>query len=203
MFKKLASDVMGLSDIGTIVPPEQYGSVDSDDYVLHEDGEKIFFLIRSKSDEYCFTNQALIHLDGNSAMDKRRMLKRYTYKDNHISHVRLETAGNIDRDVEIKFELGNNSYSIDVDKNQIEKLKDLYKALIKIGSIQDENNRLLSLANESILTTSETLRGSSRSNASHEEFTAINEYSFNWRKEAFDKYLRSDFGDVFLLFINN
>ena len=37
---------------------------------MHEDGEKIYFLIKSKSDEYCFTNKGLLHLDGTSATSK-------------------------------------------------------------------------------------------------------------------------------------
>lgn len=116
MFKKLASDALGLSDIGKIIDPADYGSVDSDDYIFNEDEEKFFFLIKSKSDEYCFTNQAFIHLDGTSALNKKRMLKRYSYKSYYFSNVRLETAGNIDLDVEIKFSLGDKSFSIDVDK---------------------------------------------------------------------------------------
>ena len=46
MFKKVASDVLGLSDIGKIIEPKDYDKVASDDYVLHEDGEKIYFLIK-------------------------------------------------------------------------------------------------------------------------------------------------------------
>ena len=52
----MASEALGLSDIGVIVEPKDFGSVDADDYLFHEDGEKIFFLIKSKKDEYCFTN---------------------------------------------------------------------------------------------------------------------------------------------------
>jgi len=37
-------------------------------------GEKIFFLIKSKTDEYCFTNDALLHLDGDTAFRKKRLL---------------------------------------------------------------------------------------------------------------------------------
>ena len=44
----------------------------------------------------------------------------------------LETAGTIDRDVEIKFQLGGTAYSIDIEKTQIEKVH-LYKALFSIG----------------------------------------------------------------------
>ena len=42
MFKKLASEALGLSDIGSIIQPKDFGSVDADDYLFHEDGEKIF-----------------------------------------------------------------------------------------------------------------------------------------------------------------
>ena len=59
MFKRIASDALGLSDIGIIVKPEDYDKVESDDFILHEEKETIFFLIKSKSDEYCFTNKAL------------------------------------------------------------------------------------------------------------------------------------------------
>ncbi len=49
-----------------------------------------------------------------------------------ISNVTLETAGKLDMDVEIKFRLGDAQFDIDVQKDQIEKLKDLYKALLRI-----------------------------------------------------------------------
>ena len=48
MFKKAASDLLGLSDIGSIIGPEDYDKVDSDDYIMSEEDEKIYFLIKSK-----------------------------------------------------------------------------------------------------------------------------------------------------------
>ncbi|WP_457417672.1 PH domain-containing protein [Roseateles sp. P5_E7] len=77
MFKKLASEALGLSDIGVIVPAADFGKVDADDYLFSEDGEKIFFLTKSKKDEYCFTNLALVHVDGDSAASSKRVIKRY------------------------------------------------------------------------------------------------------------------------------
>ena len=77
MLKKLASDALGLSDIGKIINPNNYDKVDADDFIMHEDGEQIFFLIKSKTDEYCFTNLALIHVDGTSAVSKKRLVKRF------------------------------------------------------------------------------------------------------------------------------
>ena len=60
----------------------------------------------TKSDEYCFTNLALIHIDGENAVSSKRVMKRYPYNQHGISKVLLETAGKIDLDVEIKFHLG-------------------------------------------------------------------------------------------------
>lgn len=74
MFKNFASDALGLSDIGKIIPPSQFNQTDIDDYIFHEDNERIYFVIKSKMDEYCFTNTAFIHLDGQSATSKKRML---------------------------------------------------------------------------------------------------------------------------------
>ncbi|WP_164072533.1 PH domain-containing protein, partial [Poseidonibacter lekithochrous] len=78
--------------------PGDYNKVDSDDYIFHEDNEQIFFLIKSKNDEYCFTNRALIHVDGASAVSSKRVLKRYEYSHYTFRHVLLETAGTIDLD---------------------------------------------------------------------------------------------------------
>jgi hypothetical protein len=47
MFGKLAADVLGLSDVGVVVKPADYDKVDADDYVMHEDNEKIYFLIKN------------------------------------------------------------------------------------------------------------------------------------------------------------
>ena len=202
MFKKVASDVLGLSDIGQVISPKDYDKVASDDYVLHEDGEKIYFLIKSQSDEYCFTNYALIHLDGNSATSKKRLLKRYSYKNNHISDVQLETAGTVDLDIEIKFNLGSNSYSIDVRKQDIEYLKDLYKSLVKIASIQKENARYLELAEKSLNIASNVLKPYHQE-STDEQFKAINTYTFNWLKKSHQAFNKKDFSDIFLMFINN
>lgn len=203
MFKNIASDVLGLSDIGTIIEPKDYDKVQSDDYVLHEDGEKIYFLIKSKSDEYCFTNYALIHVDGSSATSKKRLLKRFSYKSYFLSEVALETAGTMDLDIEIKFQMDNIYYSIDVRKQDIEALKDLYKALVKISSIQAENKHYLQYAQKSLDLASKSVNPYSNNNAlPDEQFKAINLYSFNWLKKAHEEFVRKDFSEIFDLFIS-
>ena len=204
MFKKVASDMLGLSDIGSVIKPVDYDKVDADDYVMHEDNEQIFFLIKSKSDEYCFTNKAVIHLDGTSAVSKKRSLRRYSYAEHSISNVVLETAGTIDLDIEIKFTIGSAGFSIDVHKKHIEELKDLYKALIKIAEICRENELSMDFAERSLNLASSTLnRSITQEDHTVENFKAINEAAFNWLMESRKKYKIKDFGFVFEKYINN
>ncbi|SEO24732.1 PH domain-containing protein [Paenibacillus sp. OV219] len=204
MFGKVAADVLGLSDLGSVIKPENYDKVDADDYVLHEDNEKIYFLIKSKSDEYCFTNQALIHLDGTSAISKKRTLHRYAYSSNRISGVSLETAGTVDLDVEIKFTLGSTEFTIDVHKKYIEDIKDLYKALIKIAEISHENEVNLGFARQSLDLASSTVSQIYKAEIDlSEQFKSINQLAFNWLHETQKQYKSKDFGAVFERYINH
>ena len=204
MLKKLASDALGLSDIGKIINPGNYDKVDADDFIMHEDGEQIFFLIKSKTDEYCFTNLALIHVDGTSAVSKKRLVKRFDYYRHKISHVTIETAGTVDLDCELKFTIGNEEFSIDVDRNQLEQLKDIYKALIKISHIVEENSILLEKSQQTLNLAAQAC-GSQRIEQGDLEkvFVNINEYSFNWIAQSRQTYIQKDFSDVFKNYINN
>ena len=204
MLKKFASDALGLSDIGKIINKKDFDKVDADDYIMHEDGEQIYFLIKSRTDEYCFTNLALIHVDGTSAVSKKRLVKRYDYYKHTISGIAMETAGTIDLDCEIKFIIGDSAFSIDVDRNQVEQLKDLYKSLIRISHIIDENNILLNKSQET-LNIAATACASSKVVEGNvaEIFRDINEYAFNWSKASRENYIKKDFSDVFKNYINN
>ncbi|CEG24214.1 YvbH-like oligomerization region [Planococcus massiliensis] len=204
MFKKMASEALGLSDIGKIIDPQDYDKTDADDYVMHEDQEKIYFLIKTKADEYCFTNLALIHVDGESAMSSKRTLKRFPYSQNSISDVVMETAGKIDLDIEIKFKLGQIAYSIDVQKDQIERLKDLYKSLLRIAEITHENEIITAMANES-LNKAVTVLQNSRPNdvAMDVQYSKLTDFGFTWMTSVRNQYHIKDFGDVFEKYINN
>ncbi|MCP2035800.1 hypothetical protein L1279_002814 [Planomicrobium sp. HSC-17F08] len=204
MFKKMASDALGLSDVGKIIDPQDYDKTDADDYVMHEDQEKIFFLIKTKADEYCFTNLALIHVDGDSAMSSKRTLKRYPYSQHSISDVVMETAGKIDLDIEIGFKLGQIPFKIDVQKNQIERLKDLYKSLLHIAEMTHENEIIISMANQS-LDKAVTVLQNSRPNdvALDVQYSKLTDFGFTWMTSVRNQYHVKDFGDVFEKYINN
>jgi len=203
MLKRLVSDALGLSDIGSVISPADYDKVDADDYVMHEDGEKIIFLIKSKTDEYCFTNLALIHVDGTSAVSKKRTLRRFDYNKHPIQNVALESVLKTGLDIEIKFSMGELSYSIDVNKKYIEELKDLYKALIKIGTLQYENAERFQQAQQSLVTAANAVNRSTSAVSLEEQFKAVNQYAFDWMQQARESYVRKDFGAVFEKFIKN
>ena len=203
MFKKFASDALGLSDIGRIVAPADYDKVDADDYIFHEDQERIFFLIKSKMDEYCFTNRALLHVDGDSAISSKRVMKRYEWYKHPVSGVTLETAGTVDLDVEIKFSLGGEAYSIDVNKKQIAQLADLYKALYDISLVTSSNatrhDEMLAALDKGVHAVSDA-RPSNSSKA--DDLRAVTEYAHQWMEEARRRYVKKDFSDVFERYIN-
>lgn len=208
MFKNLVGnavgDALGLSDIGQVIKPEDYNKTESDDFILTEDGEKIFFLIKSKSDEYCFTNLALLHLDGDSALSKKRILKRYDYNKHHIENVMLETAGTIDLDLEIKFQIGHNTFSIDIAKKFGVEIADLYKSLLAISKIQEKNARLNDFAKEALLIARDVNYGTrSTDTPTNIEFNKIVNLANSWLRQTYDQNEKKDFSDVFQKYIQN
>ena len=204
MFKKFASDALGLSDIGIVVPSSDFDKTDSDDFIFSEIDEKIYFLIKTKADEYCFTNYGLIHVDGENALSKKRLLRRYDYEYNTIENVLLETAGTIDLDVEIKFTIGGIPLSIDIHKKFLNEIKDLYKALHAISSEQKANAYKLEAAKQSL-----TLASASLGRIGNDEvspatsFEQITKFSHDWLVQNKEAYTKKDFGAVFEKYIHN
>lgn len=204
MFKKMASEALGLSDIGKIIDPQDFDKTDSDDYVMYEDGEKIYFLIKTKADEYCFTNLAIIHVDGDSAMSSKRTLKRYPYSQHTISGVVLETAGRIDLDVEIAFTVGTIPFKIDVQKQQADRLTDLYKSLLRIAESTHENSIVMNMANDSLEKAVAILQNSRSGDvALDDQYSKLTDFGFTWMTSVRNQYHVKDFGNVFEKYINN
>lgn len=204
MFKKLASDALGLSDIGKIISKEDFDKTQSDDFVLTEDGEKIHFLIKSKSDEYCFTNRALIHLDGEKASSSKRNIYRHDYYQNPIKDVSIETAGTIDLDLEIKFVMGNQAFSIDIAKDEGEAIADLYKSLVAISQIQEENRLHTDFAKDSIGTATGLIKDNRfHDNDISKEFEEVANFTYNWFEQKHRENTQKDFKDIFEKYIHN
>ncbi|MDN4054494.1 PH domain-containing protein [Massilia sp. YIM B02763] len=202
MFKKLAAEALGISDIGVIVGPADYNKVDADDYLFTEDGEQIFFLIKSKKDEYCFTNLALVHVDGDSAVSSKRSIKRYDYSSHHIANVSIETAGTLDMDIELKFSVDDVRFSIDVKKSFIEQLKDIYKALITIGKQQRRD----AVCRDNALRALEATGSVHKLNIAPGEGGLVTQYGELLKAlntAMLDTHTKRDFSDVFAKYIHN
>ncbi|MGL6107929.1 PH domain-containing protein [Romboutsia sp.] len=203
IFGKMAADTLGLSDIGKIIEPKDFDKVDGDDYIMNEDGEKIYFVIKSKSDEYVFTNRGLLHVDGASAISKKRTVKRYDFYYERVNSVTLETAGTVDLDIEIKFSFGNQGFSIDVDKKQLEKLKDLYKALVEIGRIQGKNNARVEDGINGLKMANDAITRCSLEGNPADIIKDIANFNFDWMENLRTIHNNRDFGEVFEKYINN
>lgn len=204
MFKKFASDALGLSDIGVVVPKGDFDKTDSDDFIFNEIDEQIYFLIKTKADEYCFTNYALIHVDGANAISKKRLLRRYDYEHATIESVLLETAGTIDLDVEIKFTIGDIPMSIDIHKKFLNEIKDLYKALHAISLEQKSNTYKFDSAKQSLSLAASALgRVGNNEVAPASSFEDITKFSHEWLLQQKKQYVKKDYGDVFERYIHN
>jgi len=162
----------------------------------------MFFLIKSKKDEYCFTNLALIHVDGDSAVSSKRMVKRYDYANQRVGWCAIETAGNLDMDVELKFALGDESFSIDVRKNFIEQVKDIYKALIAIGRQQARD----AIGRDNALRTLDALGGMLKLGNLTGEQAVVAHYAAvldGVNSAMLDRHTTRDFAGVFERYIHN
>ncbi len=115
-------------------------------------GEVACVFLKSRQDEHIFTDQAYIRISGDSAATKKRFVQRFDYVNCPIRNVCFETAGmgvgltGGDRDVELKFAIGNQTFSIDIVKGEVENAKPLYRALVDISRIQQLNAESLAMA---------------------------------------------------------
>ena len=150
-----------------------------------------------------FLNNHVDNVDGASAVSKKRTVKRHDYYYERVHNVSLETAGTVDLDVEIKFSFDNNHFSIDVDKKQLEQLKDLYKALLEIGRIQGKNNTSVEDGMKSLNMANEAISRSSLQGNPSEIVKELTNFNFNWMQTIRNEYNNKDFGEVFEKYINN
>lgn len=137
-------------------------------------------------------------------MSSKRTLRRYPYSQYSISNVVLETAGKIDLDVELAFTVGSIPFKIDVQKQQAERLTDLYKSLLRIAEHTHENAIIINMANDS-LEKAVTVLQNSRSGdvALSDQYSKLTDFGFTWMTSVRNQYHVKDFGDVFEKYINN
>lgn len=137
MLKGIASDLTGSADICR--PVQQLESCIAASFLLPT--EVIMFSLSSTKEEYTFTNHALLRIEGESATTTRKLVERFDYRNHTIQHVKFETAGRADRDVEIKFDIGSTRISIDIARDDEPVVREYYKVLQLLGRAQRKNER--------------------------------------------------------------
>jgi hypothetical protein len=197
----MAAEALGISDIGAVIAPQDFDKVDSDDFVFHEDGERIYFLIKSKRDEYCFTNYAFIHVDGESAVSSKRSVKRYEYPTNRIGNVTIETAGKVDLDVELMFTVNDVPFSIAISRNYLEQLKDIYKALSTVSRVHHH----ATVTRDNALRCLDTVGQMHKVTAvgSNEELVSRYQALVGAANDMFSQLSKRDYSDVFETYIRS
>ena len=89
-------------------------------------------------------------------------------------------------------------------KKFLPQLKDLYKTLLKIAEIQYEGQVNQQIGQASLDMAMNTLSKGTRVESDLvEQFKAINQYAFDWKRQMRGQYIVHDFGSVFEKYINN
>ncbi len=118
----MQAEMTGSADIAQIYTSAgEFATSQASKFLRPEDGKPYFMLV-TKQDEYCFTGTLLLHVDGEKATSTKRLVKRFLWVENQLTDVMFETAGKVDRDCEIKFNLGLKAWSIDVAKVRVPRL---------------------------------------------------------------------------------
>lgn len=219
MFKRLASSAFGLSNIGVFVANEDLKNTLAYDYTLDR-LEEIFYLIQTKTNEYCFTNRALIHVDGTNTENRRNVLNRYDYSSYVFDRISLET-GTMDIDAEmgitlkptselkakeykkhppLKEALGKSEilFTIVIHKDYLDALKAVYKTLVTIGQIQKRNISNLEAAEKTLNMAFNSLAAGINNDYSvSSAFKEVTNFADQWLLEKKQSYANEDFLEIF------
>ncbi|MFO0096215.1 MAG: PH domain-containing protein, partial [Gemmatimonadaceae bacterium] len=135
------------------------------------------------------------------AISSKRTIKRYDYAQYAIGEVSIETAGTIDLDIELKFTIGDKLFSIDVRKDYLEALKDIYKALHTIGKLQqrDEVARSHAISAASVLGSMLKLGSAVDPSAVVAHYQAVRGAM---NSAGLDTHLRKDYSSIFEKYIH-
>ncbi|TYZ67249.1 hypothetical protein PybrP1_006027 [[Pythium] brassicae (nom. inval.)] len=155
MFKGLTKDLSGTADICLIAT--DYSKLLAHGYLLPAE-EEILFAFASAKEEFVFTNEALITVRGENATTTRKLVERVEFRDHQIADVKFETTGRVDRDCELKFQIGVKSVSIDVARKEEDAAKLYYKALVGLAREQEERARRWSFAQSGLERAAKSLK---------------------------------------------
>ncbi|WOO89622.1 PH domain-containing protein [Mollicutes bacterium LVI A0078] len=150
--------------------------------------EKVIYFLESVDEAIAFTNKAIIISNKASMTSSKSQTKRLELNDTLITDVRIETAGTIDRDAEIKFKANDKKFSWDINKTQIELVLNLYISMVNISKHQHIHNAKLENLMSALSTAAVATNVSSNQNKL-EDYVSIVEYN----QQRLDKSIIIDF----------
>ena len=130
----IGGDMLGTADNCTPIPRDKFLSEDSINFYCLDD-ETPYIYLKSKINEYIFTDQAFIVIVRDNAGGVKQNITRCHWQLNNLSNISFETpgAGMTDFACELKFGLGNANYSIDIIKSEIATARIYYSVLLKLS----------------------------------------------------------------------
>lgn len=219
MLNKIASSILGFSKLGVFISGDELVDTDSSNYTI-DHLEDIYYLIKTKTDEYCFTNRAIIHVDGRNSDAKRNVLHRFDYNMFWLQDIYLETASNLDIDAELRITLKDvNSlkpkehikhpplkaalekesetiFSITIHRDYIYELQALYKTLLLVKQKQFQNLKYLD-SSENLFGLILASVAAKKNDASQITFQEVMVFVDNWLAQEKSNYSNEDFREIF------
>lgn len=162
MFKAMTGDMLGTADNTTPIKRDKFGDTaacgDSLSFLLHT--EKPLIFLKSKIKEFIFTDVALIFIERDNAAGIKRFIRRFEWQTNAISvhSIKFTTpgAGMTDYACDIEFILGSELIAIDIVKEEIEYAKKVYRSIVEIARLQQQNSILNGIAGKALSATFST-----------------------------------------------
>ncbi len=171
--EKLAKKATGAGDLLAF---KDITSTNSIIQKLLTNDEQVYFFLQSIEEELAFTNKAIIHSKKNSMTSSKSLTTRFELNNTLLANIRIETAGTVDRDAELKFVANDQKFSFDITKTQLDTIIDLYMSLINISKRQKQH--LTKLENlQFALTTASSSTNLNTEMSQKEAFISIAEYS--------------------------
>ena len=188
------------TETNTVVSKEFYTMSRAYEYVLHESGEAIHYLVYSGENEFCFTNLGLIHVSQASA-DISYHVKRYSYNMHPLTGITLsKTEGTHYR---IHFLMGETPFVLTVNDTSSAELKTLFNSLHQISETLYENRIGYDYVRQSLEWISSTIGHSSTKEIDVKDtFTRLNQHSTDWVTTLKSHYYTTDYGYIFEKAIN-
>lgn len=143
MFSGVLSDITGGADVCECIPRHEFSN--HPNVVMFSTPNEIpFIYLKAKKEEFIFTDCALVVVMGNSGASTKRMITRFPWEKYDINNVAFETAGFSfsDGDCELKFSIGGNDFSIDIQKEAVSTAAKYYQVMVELEYQQDYNRSM-------------------------------------------------------------